>query len=182
MIPKQSVRFFIILFFYLFVLTALILPLVHAYSIGISPTKLIFDKKEKSLLIFNSNNISSTYTIKGCEYNFIDLLRNGKIPALSEREIVIRYNSAMNKNISSCSFELFFANNIYATALSIPVIFSSFSNPRQNYDSNFISGLFSSDMSDISQSDKRNTNSRIYLIIASGIVFMIILFVIIKFL
>ena len=123
----------------LLLLCIILIPLSYAYGIGLSPDKIEFNQNEASLIIFNPNNFQANYSINGCNFDFIELLRNGIIMPYNEREVIIRYNPKLNKNITLCNLELFFGNNIYSTAFSIPL---TFSNLYSNNDNNLFSLKF----------------------------------------
>lgn len=158
----------------LMLLCVIIIPLSYAYSIGLSPDKIEFNKNEVSLIIFNPNNFVSNYSINGCNFNFIEFLRNGQINPNNKREIIIRYNSKLNKNITSCNLELFFGNNIYSTAFSIPITFTTINSNNNN---SFFSNIFENNTEP--QLEKEHLN--IYTILIPFVIFIILLLIIIKF-
>jgi len=158
----------------LLLLCIILTPLSYAYSIGLSPDKIEFNQNEVSLIIFNPNNFESNYSINGCSFDFIELLRSGKINSNNKREITIRYNPKLNKNTTSCNLELFFGNNIYSTAFSIPVIFPTL------YSNNDF-GLFSNIFENNTELQLEKEPLNIYTILIPSIIFIILLLIIIKF-
>jgi hypothetical protein len=146
----------------------LLLPSVAAYSIGISPDILVFSDDELNLKIFNPNIFPVNYTIQGCDFQFLEFVRHGMLDAESSRELIIRYNPMLNDNTTSCNMNVHFANNIYATAFTIPVEFPI----DQNY---FFSGFSPDNL----HNQEKDFN---YLLIISVVVALILtLFIIIKF-
>ncbi len=152
----------------------------HAFSVGVSPDKISFDNlnSEAKVMIFNSNDQELSYKIESCNFNFLEMLRNGTIKSNSNRIITIRYNEELNKNISSCSIDLFFANKLYSTAFSIPLKFNKALSSSYADES---SGLFDF-FSDEESSSPEQTKKKSFLsIIVISLIFIILLFVIIKF-
>ncbi|MFT4303357.1 MAG: hypothetical protein ACMXYG_02230 [Candidatus Woesearchaeota archaeon] len=118
---KLNSNFFILIFF----LFILIKP-IFAFNIGVSPGSIIILNEEKLFLI-NSNNYDINYEIKGCDYDFVEIIRKGTISKLSTRDLTLRVKNVNNK-VDSCNLNLFFSNDFYATAISIPVLISSIHN------------------------------------------------------
>jgi hypothetical protein len=115
-----------------FILLLLILLLnflvVHSYGIGISPDKISFDTKEKSIFLLNPNNFDVNYSILGCDYQFLEFLRNGKISPKSKRVLLLRYNPALNNKTKNCSIDIIFSNPLYSTGFSVTLAFNNQNN------------------------------------------------------
>jgi hypothetical protein len=162
-----------------FVVLLLAYP-VLSYSVGVSPNKISFDNKEEEIVIFNPNAFQVEYSLKGCEYEFIEVLRSGIILNNTYRKISLRYNPSINANITNCTFDLFFANDVYSTGISIPVHFAmgnnnskALSKERQSLPSFFA-------LSDTQKTtDKKD--SKIFIIILSVISFILIFVLILKY-
>lgn len=161
-----------------------------AYSIGISPDRLVFDNNEEELIIFNPNNFDVNYTVIGCEREFIEVLRFGLVKKESKRNILVRYNPKLNDDVESCSFDIFFSNNFYSTGFFVELIFDSNEDGEKNErkdeenleTNNIISELFG-DFSEMNQDNVEKKEEKvniIFVVVVSG-VFVIGLILILKF-
>jgi len=157
--------------FIFYIILLLSIESSYSYSIGISPDSISFDKPESSFVIFNQNFFTINYSIKGCEYDFFEILRDGMIQSGEKREIKFRYNNKLNKIIENCNLNIFFDNNVYATAFSIPVKFEK-NNLEHTY-------LLDSNNTQIDENNHENT-SKLPIILLS-LIFLVSLFLIIKF-
>lgn len=157
----------------------LLFPIVVAtacgYSIGLSPDKLIFTKNEQNLFIFNPNNFDVNYSIMGCEYDFLELLRDGIIQNNSKREILVRYNPKTNNNITNCSCDIVFSNSLYSTGFAVQLYFHSKHQSQSDQNSLFI---------DLFHEQERKEQSKeinyVFILVVIA-VFIISIFIILKF-
>ena len=156
--------------YFLFIVFLISCNAVSAYSIGISPDSIFFNNREKFLAIFNPNNFDVDYQIEGCNYGFLEFIRDGKIALNSKRILLIRYNPALNEGTDSCNLRIKFSNNLYSTGFSVPLVFSS-------YDSTDVDSFFAEEAKEIPSG-----SSNYSMIIAIAVFFVIILIIIIKFL
>jgi hypothetical protein len=155
---------------------------VFAYTIGISPDILKFNTSEQKLVLYNPNNFDIDFILKGCDYDFIEVIRNGKINSKTNRILLVRYNSKLNTNISLCNLEIFFDNNLYATGITISLLFplDNFIDETSSFLSDFLGYRNSNSNNETLLEDNSDINF-IFIIIVSTI-FLLIILIIIKFL
>jgi hypothetical protein len=168
--------------FYLCVLTFIFFSLVpvYSYAVGISPDSVDFKSNEEVIILFNPNSYDINFSITGCNDDFIEVIRKGVISSESKRLLKVRYNPEFNNGIETCNLIFFFSDSFYATAFSIPLIFSNH-NLLSN-DDGILSNLFSrSNSVEQDKTAEQVSKSNIYFISGLTLLFLICLFFIIKF-
>ncbi|MCB9358456.1 hypothetical protein H6503_00860 [Candidatus Woesearchaeota archaeon] len=106
--------------FYLISTLIFIIPSVSAFSIGLSPQSIeLIDNAD--VILINPNSFDVDFKVSNCDYPFIDTMRSGRIKSMKTKVIEVRYDVANNSQIDSCNLEFSFSNNIYSTAIMLPV-------------------------------------------------------------
>ena len=106
--------------------------LAHGFGIGISPEQVSFQEPESKINIINPNDFDVNYQISGCNFDFIECLRYGKIKANDKRSVLLRYNSMLNDKVQKCKMHIFFSNNLYSTGFSFSLLFPNNTNDITN--------------------------------------------------
>ena len=101
-----------------FIVLLILLPLVNASSIGVSPTKIELEDMAY-MHIFNPNNYSVNYSIKGVP-SWIELEKEGKIDANSKKTILIK--KLKNKKTNLSSYISFSNENLISAGININIL------------------------------------------------------------
>ena len=101
-----------------FILFLILFPLVNASAIGVSPTKIELEDMAY-MHIFNPNNYSVNYSIKGVP-SWIELEKEGKIDANSKKTILIK--KLKNKKTNLSSYISFSNENLISAGININIL------------------------------------------------------------
>ena len=140
----------------------------HALSFGISPHSIeIYD--EGSIALINPNNTTVSFSVQGCSYPYIDVMRSGTIPTEEIRLITIRKNPSESDFVNACTLTISFQNGGHITGGTVDI---SLKRVPQNVENMFA-------QQPQTPTEQENTSFPIHIVIV-GIALLIVL-IIIKF-